>query len=198
MTKGSQFEVTVYELVQTELAAGRLGIMSTHASLYRQRGYFSPQRKRSIKFDIALEVRLPGVQGPFLLWLWECKKYGRPVDVGRVEEFHSKLQQVGADRTKGTFVTSSKFQASAIDFAKANGIGLVRVVPPGALSHVLAGMDRGPTQDELRNGLVSGRAASRDCELYALNAAGTYVADMEDFMAAELALIQAAVVHGVD
>ena len=47
-----------------------------------------------------------------------------------LEEFHAKLSQIGGDNTKGTVITSKgAFQAGAVRYAKAKGIGLARLLP---------------------------------------------------------------------
>ena len=46
-----------------------------------------------------------------------------------MEEFHTKLQQIGEDNTKGTFVTSGALQRGALNFARSKGIGVVRLLP---------------------------------------------------------------------
>ena len=67
---------------------------------------------------------------PFFLWIWECKDYSSPIPVNELEEFHSKLEQIGADNTKGTMITSNGwFQSGALNYARSKRIGLVRMLP---------------------------------------------------------------------
>ena len=74
--KGTKFERQVLSLLQAELTSSRLGVIPAQAKSYHQRAYFSAERARDIKFEIALEVTLPGQNDPSFLWRWECKRYG--------------------------------------------------------------------------------------------------------------------------
>lgn len=59
-----------------------------------------------------------------MLWIWECKDYpDRNVKVDELEEFQSKLVQVGAN--KGTVVTRRGFQKGSIAIAKSFRMGLM-------------------------------------------------------------------------
>jgi predicted helicase len=63
----------------------------------------------------------------------ECKHYKSTVDIGKVRELNSKLNELGAN--KGIIVTTVGFQSGAIELAKKTGIGLAvikkEVVPEG-------------------------------------------------------------------
>jgi hypothetical protein len=80
-------------------------------------------------FDVAIEMTLPGASGPSSRWLIECKDYGHPVGVADVEEFFTKVQQVGAADSKAVVVTSNSFQSGALEFARSKRIGLLRMFP---------------------------------------------------------------------
>ncbi|MGG6293569.1 restriction endonuclease [Leptolyngbya sp. AN02str] len=85
--------------------------------------------RKNIKFDVSIEVFRKGATIPYLIWVWECKNYTKKVPVDDVEEFHAKLNQIGANRTKGTLITPSGFDESALQFARSEGIGLWRWIP---------------------------------------------------------------------
>src|SRR3954452_25177965 len=97
---GSKFELRAFDLLRNQLAAGNLGLDPSCVSIKLHPKYFSRDRNRDITFDIGLELRLPQQDQYSLLWLWECKDYSHPVPVQDVEEFHSKLQQVGGVNIK--------------------------------------------------------------------------------------------------
>jgi hypothetical protein len=61
-------------------------------------------RGSRLSFDVVVEVSRKGASGPYLYWLWECKDYTRPIQVNEIEEFYSKIEQVGRDRTKGPLI----------------------------------------------------------------------------------------------
>lgn len=129
MSDGWNFELDVYKTVRRYLRMKRFGLLPGACETYLHKRYFSSARAAEIETDISIELVLPGTSNPALIWVWECKDYTRPVSVDAVEEFHSKLQQIGSDNTKGTLVTRSSFQRSALQYAKHNGIGLARLLP---------------------------------------------------------------------
>ena len=65
------------------------------------------------------------------------ENYAGAVPVDDVEEFHAKIQQIGEDNTKGTFVTSGALQRGALAYAKSKGIGVIRLLPDDQLITVL-------------------------------------------------------------
>ena len=82
----------------------------------------------------SIEVFLPDRERPTLVWVFECKDYTASVPVDDIEEFHAKLQQIGEDNTKGTFVTTAALQKSAMTYAGSKKIGVVRLLPSGQIS----------------------------------------------------------------
>ncbi|HSU15815.1 restriction endonuclease [Longimicrobium sp.] len=168
-------------LIEAELHEGNLGLDPACATVFHQKGYRSLQRGSDIVVDLAIELRMKGASDPYLVWVWECKGYTHPVRVDDIEEFHAKLQQIGADRTKGTVVTRSTFQKSAVRFAKANGIGLARAVPGTGLDHVMYhGLP--PTQEELAAGLIAGESPDGGAEFYGLCLDGRFTGDFAEFL----------------
>lgn len=132
-SRGLEFELSVMRLIKQRLKSGNLGISPGCGSVYHHKAYHSRERGGSIVVDIALEVCRRGACDPFLVWIWECKKYSHSVPIDDVEEFHSKLQQIGADRTKGTIISTGTFQRASINYARCHGIGLVRVLHPTSM-----------------------------------------------------------------
>jgi hypothetical protein len=126
MNSGRDFEQLVLSSLQQCLESHKLGLVPGSCRLRRNRAYYSKQRDADIITDIAIEIYMEGATEPHIIWVWECKDHADPLPVRYVEEFHAKLQQIGADRTKGTMVTRNGFQAGALAFAKSNGIGLAR------------------------------------------------------------------------
>lgn len=86
---------------------------------------FSKDRNDYIVFDVVVKLfSAMSASVPIIIWIWECKNLlTREVSVDDVEEFHSKLKQVGAH--KGTIATCVGFQAGALAFAKTHKIGLL-------------------------------------------------------------------------
>jgi hypothetical protein len=59
------------------------------------------------------------------------------VPVNDVEEFFAKVQQVAAAKAKAVMVTNNSFDRGTLEFARAKGIGLLRVFSRDQLKWVL-------------------------------------------------------------
>jgi hypothetical protein len=132
MSKGITYEQYVLNLLQDELDRGTLGIDPNLTRVRHKPRYFSRDRGKDIIFDVSFEVFRKNAAEPHWIWIWECKNYSHTVPVDDVEEFHSKLSQIGADHTKGTMITPIGFDPGVVEFARSKGIGLCRLVPDGA------------------------------------------------------------------
>src|SRR6266545_920965 len=128
---GASLERIVERAVRGLLRSGRLGLRSRCCKVFLNKGYFSKDRQKNIVVDVSIELTPPGTSKPALVWVWECKDYTGAVPVSDLEEFHAKLEQIGADRTKGTVITTGRYQHSAIHYAMFKGIGLTRLMSGG-------------------------------------------------------------------
>ena len=91
--------------------------------------------QREIKVDVSFNYDIAGAN---LLFLVECKCYSHKVPVDDVEEFHSKLDDIGAH--KGILITTRGFQDGAIKTARGRGIALAMLTTehqPGELKYVV-------------------------------------------------------------
>lgn len=154
MAKGTQYEIQVTEWVEAQLAAGNYGIIPSLATVRRKPSYFSRDRNKDIVFDVSIEVRREGALEPYMIWVWECKNYTNSVPVDDLEEFHAKLSQIGADRTKGSMITSAGFDSGGVAFAKSKGIGLWRFVPPSSSLCIMED-GRGVADADIFRGLIT-------------------------------------------
>ncbi|RKF35778.1 ImmA/IrrE family metallo-endopeptidase [Paraburkholderia fungorum] len=127
---GDEFERRIFELFRTEIDAERFPFKRDCCKLFSKKGYYSRDRCSEIVFDIAIEVYFPGAQEYSMLLLVECKRYSHAVPVDDVEEFFTKVQQVGAANAKAVVVSTAAFQRGALEFAKAKRIGLARYFGP--------------------------------------------------------------------
>src|SRR6266436_6676137 len=178
MTKprsGKRFEMRVLAALKAELAVGRLGIEPKACQISHRKGYFSRDRGRNIVFDIVIEVTRPGANTWTFLWLFECKDYTDAVPVSDVEEFCAKVKQVAAANSKASVVASGAFQHSALAYAKANGIGLIRLLPNEQIDHVMemlimANPDHStrPDVEEFSDALSTPAFRSKGRDFYAL------------------------------
>lgn len=107
-------ESTNYEIFTKKVIEEMTGVIVHHQRVYKGR-----ISKRKIKVDVSFNYT---VAGSNLLFLIECKCYKHSVSVDDVEEFHSKIDDIGAH--KGIMVTTIGFQEGAIKAAKGRGIAL--------------------------------------------------------------------------
>lgn len=133
--KGASFEIEVYNMLN-EILETEFGLSPKLASVYHKKGYYSKDRGKDIITDVSIEIKRPSATEPYLIWIWECKDYDHRVPIDDVEEFHSKLEQIGMDKTKGTIAARSEFQESCITYAKSKGIMLTRMLAPGTRLYV--------------------------------------------------------------
>ena len=148
MGEGDAYELEAAKAIEAELAQGNLGLDPANVRVRRKPSYFSRDRKREIVFDISIEVFSKGASEPYWVWVLECKDYGHSVPVDDAEEFHAKLEQIGADRTKGTMITPVGFERGTVEYARSKGIGLWRYIPPGSVVHLMED-SRGATERDI-------------------------------------------------
>jgi hypothetical protein len=137
VARGNAFEDRVFEAVKRELASDRLGPSPALAKPFKKKGYYSRDRDAEIIVDVSVEVWLPSADQWSLLWVCECKDYSGSVPVNDVEEFKSKIDQIAGANKKGVIAVSGALQASALKFARANGIGIIRLLPDDQVDHVM-------------------------------------------------------------
>lgn len=126
-TKGSKLENQVFDLVSKLLKDDNFIVPKKTSKAYKKKGYFSSKRNKEIIFDVTIETTLPNADTYSLLTVIECKNLTKKVTVDDVEEFGSKINQVGEHNTKGIIITTNTFQESALNIAKSEGIGLIRL-----------------------------------------------------------------------
>ena len=126
--KGDTFEKKVFEIIQELVLTDEFYVSGKKSRVFCKKDYYSDCRKDKIIFDISIETYLKDAANYSLLTIIECKNYGKKgVPVDDVEEFDSKLNQIGEHNTKGIIVTNSHFQKGAIKLAESKKIGLLRI-----------------------------------------------------------------------
>lgn len=113
MTQASDDYELFTQRVMQELSRGGLNLRHKHP-------YTGKVSGRTIVVDVSFEFTFVG--GARILVLVECKHYSNTVEVGDVEEFHSKLDDIGAH--KGIVVTTKGYQSGARDVAAGREIAL--------------------------------------------------------------------------
>jgi len=136
--KGTDFELRVFQFISNELQSNRLPANPFLSQIFHQKGYWSPQRKGTIKVDVSIEAYLPGKSDISTLWIFECKDLGRKVTADDVEELHSKKNQIAHDSSKAFLVTTNALQKGALNFAEFYKIGVLRLFPGNRAEYKLS------------------------------------------------------------
>jgi restriction system protein len=87
--------------------------------VHHQKSFIGRRSSREIKVDLAFTLQVGGAK---FLVVVECKRYKNAVSVQDIEEFHSKLDDIGAH--KGIMITTVGFQSGAVKTAEGRGIAL--------------------------------------------------------------------------
>ena len=140
---GLALENEVYQVVSNLVKNNNFILANPYVKVHKKKGYYSKDRESNIIFDVTVEKYWedpdthPGIK-PALIVVIECKDYAHSVPVDDVEEFHAKLQQIGADNTKGMMITrKGSFQPGALKYANSKNIGIARVLPHDQLDFLL-------------------------------------------------------------
>lgn len=78
---------------------------------------------------MSLELWPPQAQNYSALWICEFKNYSHIVPLDDLEEYNARLQQIAGKNIKGVIASSNALQQTALDYARANGIGVIRILP---------------------------------------------------------------------
>ena len=113
MTKTSDDYERFVQNVMRELVRDSVDVRHQHTYVGKVSG-------RKIKVDVSFEIILAG--GAKILVLVECKHYSHTVEVSDIEEFHSKIDDIGAH--KGIMVTTEGYQSGTKAVAKGREIAL--------------------------------------------------------------------------
>ena len=137
VARGDAFEKRVFDSISRVLAQDRLGLSPTHATVHWRKPYFSRDRGSDIIVDVSIEVWLPGASNYSFLWVCECKDYTGRLAINEVEEFKAKLDQIAGANKKGILAISGAVQRSAFNYARSQGIGILRLLPDDQIVHKL-------------------------------------------------------------
>ncbi|MDQ3713554.1 MAG: hypothetical protein M3388_15210 [Acidobacteriota bacterium] len=96
VSKGDKFESQVHDLIKKLLENEDFIVSGKKSKIFWKKGYYSQARKKDIIFDISIETYLDeNAKNYSVLTIIECKDYEGTVPVNDVEEFGSKLSQIG-------------------------------------------------------------------------------------------------------
>ena len=140
---GIQLENDVYSIVEQLVKSNQFLLSNPYVKIHKKKSYYSKDREANIIFDVTVEKYLkdpdkhPNIH-PSIVVVIECKDYSKNIPVDDIEEFHAKLQQIGADNTKGIMITRyGSFQEGTVKYATSKHIGLARVLPNDQLDFLV-------------------------------------------------------------
>lgn len=186
MPSGESLELQTKRVLEDQLAAGELGLSGDSAVVLHRKPYYSRDRGGNITFDVAIEVSRLGATEPYFVWIWECKDLARAVSVDDVEEFASKLQQIGVHGAKGSMASRRGFQRAAVEYAKSKHIGLLRLLPDGSTIRLLEAF-RQLTDDDVVFGLTHPDSEELLSAIFGLSTSGVGVDQLSDLVEIEMA-----------
>ena len=125
--KGDIFEKRVYDLIEELLENEEYFLSGKNSQIFSKKSYPSERRKSDIIFDITIESYIPNTKEFSILNIIECKNLNKNVSIEDIEEFESKIRQVGEHNTKGTLISNRGFSTSTINLAKSLKIALIRI-----------------------------------------------------------------------
>lgn len=125
--KGDTLEKKAYELLKDLLANDDFFVNTKRSKIFWKKPYWSEKRKGNIIFDITIETFLDGADNYSTLTIFECKNLKKKVSVDDIEEFNSKISEVGEHNTKGIIITSSHLQEGAYNYAVSQKLGIARL-----------------------------------------------------------------------
>lgn len=176
LKKGNDFEDSVFSEISRLVENGNLGLKPDYCRLFQKKGYYSRDRNSEIVVDISIELWMPEADNWSMLWVCECKDYAKPIPVDDVEEFKAKLNQITGVNVKGLFATANAYQKGALNYARSNGIGLLRLLPKEQIDFILYQMTReGYAQMERRRkeeykvGLINQNHRTEGSGFYSVN-----------------------------
>ncbi len=151
---GKKFEDKVYKIISDLVNSNEFLISHPNVKVCRNAQYYSKDRDGYIECEISVEKYIDNPYEnndlkPSIIVIIECKDYAGSVPVNDVEEFHAKLQQIGADNTKGIMITSNGcFQTGTLKYANSKGIALARILPDNQVKYFMSYMTISSIKDE--------------------------------------------------
>lgn len=116
VSKGDKFESQVHDLLKKLLENEDFIVSGKKSRIFWKKGYYSQARKKDIVFDISIETYLENARDYSSLIIIECKDYEGTVPVNDVEEFGSKLNQVGEHNTIRNNFYQNCFSVGSVKF----------------------------------------------------------------------------------
>jgi hypothetical protein len=139
---GTKLEDEVYSKLEAWLESGEIPVRKEYCLIHRSKSYHSARRGSDIHFENVVEVFSSETFNkldaqPSLVLIFECKDYARNIEIGVIEELIGRTEQDFGFRVKSYLITKSGFAKTAINAARARGIGLIKIMDNSKVRHVL-------------------------------------------------------------
>ena len=125
--KGDKLEDRVYDLLKELLNNDEYYLNRNKSQIFKKKEYYSENRKSNIELDVTIESYLSNAKEYSNLHVFECKNLNKNITPDDIEEFDSKLNQIGRHNTKGIMVSTKGFSKSTYRLAKSWKIGLLLI-----------------------------------------------------------------------
>lgn len=139
-SKGKSFELRTKAIIEKLLynselelkvwGESEMWIVPKNSQTFHQKSY-EYTFGLSTKTDVSIEEPAQKGSSHYLIVI-ECKDYNHSVGIDEIQEFNTRLLDLGA--TKGIFVTSNTYQRGAIACAKAHNIALIKITDQNEVS----------------------------------------------------------------
>lgn len=156
---GTELEELMFRELGELLEGDKLPYRKEIVVLCRRKTYHSRDREDGVTFENVLEVFDPENVGqpeaqPTHVVVFECKDHGRCIGVEVIESVVGKMSSSFGFALKFHVVTRKGFTKRAVNVAKANGVGLIKIMPDDKVHRVMYRMTF-EVMDGLRNGFPS-------------------------------------------
>ncbi|HTK20992.1 MAG TPA: ImmA/IrrE family metallo-endopeptidase [Mucilaginibacter sp.] len=123
---GDKFENVSLSILEHIISQEQLGHSSRFLKIKRKAPYYSHKRKANIIFDLAIEVWPPGAERYTIIYLIECKHYGRRISVDKLNDFIYRVEEIAPVNGKAIFISNSPLQKSAYRVAESIGMMVIQ------------------------------------------------------------------------
>ncbi len=125
VAKGDAFEEKALGIITKLIENDVLYLPPNSIRIIPKAKLFSRDRQKNIVFDLTIEIWPPGADRYSMIYIIECKDYKHRVPISKVEDFHSKIQQVAGVNVKAIFISNSPLQEAAYNFASSKGMMVI-------------------------------------------------------------------------
>ncbi|QJB41713.1 restriction endonuclease [Chitinophaga oryzae] len=147
--KGDTFENRVYDLILDSINRETFNVPVKNFKIYKNKKYLSKDQSFSARIDISIESYRKGAEHPSLYIFIECKDYNSAVGIDKIKKFNAdvvELRGIGLN-AKGIFITKSAVQEGLLNYARSNGIAVVRVMDDDTMDTIVERKEKNSLKD---------------------------------------------------